>query len=207
MSARRSALVAAGIAALLSGCAVTINDYEKPRSAVAPVAHAPPPPGANAIDPIPTAIRRTTIIVRDIDTSLKLYRDVLGLKVNYDAPMTVSGPAFTQNGPPRPIRLVLLNGNDNWIGWIGLLQYTDDPKRPATPPPAYLGLGSHVIVTHVKDATAVCEGAAKVPGVRITAPLKLQEYPGRNGGPVIRVRGCQLFDPDGAYLELNEQVK
>lgn len=155
---------------------------------------------------IPTDIRRTTIIVTDIDASLKLYRDALGLKVNYDAPMSVSGPAFTQGGKPRPIRLVLLNGNDPWIGWIGLLQYTDNPKKPKPKMPKYLGPGSHVIVTGVKDAKAACEAALKVPGVRMTAPLKVATYPGRNGGAPISVLGCQFFDADGAYLELNQPM-
>ncbi len=33
---------------------------------------------------VPIDLRRTTLIVRDIDTSLRFYRDVLGLKVAYD---------------------------------------------------------------------------------------------------------------------------
>jgi catechol 2,3-dioxygenase-like lactoylglutathione lyase family enzyme len=169
-----------------------------------------PAPGPNTIfgpgAMAPIDIRRTTIIVADIDRSLKLYRDALGMQVNYDAPMTVSGPAFTQGGKPRPIRLVLLNANDPWIGWIGLLQYTDAKKmRPAKRDA--LGLGSHVIVTAVKDATKACQAAQAAPGVKITAPLKLQEYPGRNGGPPLKVIGCQLFDADGAYLELNQRAQ
>jgi catechol 2,3-dioxygenase-like lactoylglutathione lyase family enzyme len=156
---------------------------------------------------VPIDIRRTTIIVRDIERSLKLYRDALGMKVNYDAPMSVSGPAFTQNGPQRPIRLVLLNANDPWIGWIGLLQYTDAPERPATPAPQHLAPGSHILVTAVADAQAACAAAAAAPGVRMMAPLKIAEYPSRTpGGAPIRVLGCQFFDADGAYLELNQTL-
>ena len=62
-----------------------------------------------------------SLIVRDIENSLKLYRDVFGLKVNYDNLTTVSGPAFAKGIPGREIRLILLNGNDPWIGWIGLI--------------------------------------------------------------------------------------
>jgi catechol 2,3-dioxygenase-like lactoylglutathione lyase family enzyme len=174
------------------------------------LAQANPQPGPNTIfgpdAKTPIDIRRTTIIVADIDRSLKLYRDALGMSVNYDATMTVSGAAFTQGGKPRPIRLVLLNANDPWIGWIGLLQYTDG-KKMKPPKRDALGLGSHVIVTAVKDAEKACTAAQTAPGVKIMAPLKLQEYPGRNGGPTLKVSGCQLFDADGAYLELNQRVQ
>jgi catechol 2,3-dioxygenase-like lactoylglutathione lyase family enzyme len=156
---------------------------------------APPPGSATTIiappaERVPIDIRRITIIVRDMDRALRLYRDALGMKVNYDAAMNVSGPAFTQNGPPRPIRLVLLNANDPWIGWIG-----------------HLGPGSQIIVTAVADAEKSCAAAAASPGVRMIVPPKISVYPARSpDGPPIRVLGCQFFDADGAYLELNQAL-
>ena len=155
---------------------------------------------------IPTDIRRTTVFVRDMEAALALWQGVLGLQINYDAEMNVSGPAFTQNGPPRPIRLVLLNGDDPWIGWIGLIQYTDAPTEPETPLPEYLGPGSHVFVLNVDDADKRCAMAEALPGIRMMAPVKVATYPGRNGGPPISVKGCQFFDADGAYLELNQTL-
>ncbi|MCA3254206.1 MAG: VOC family protein [Alphaproteobacteria bacterium] len=153
---------------------------------------------------VPTDIRRITILVRDIDASLKLYRDVLGLKVNYDANITVSGVALPAGVPGNKTRLVLLNGNDPWVGWIGLMQYTDPPLPDTGPYPKRLGLGGHVIVTNTDDAVKRCEMAKKVPGVHFTAEARLQVYQGRNGGPDIRVMGCNFFDPDGTFFELNQ---
>jgi catechol 2,3-dioxygenase-like lactoylglutathione lyase family enzyme len=156
---------------------------------------------------VPIDIRRTTIIVRDIERSLKLYRDALGMKVNYDAGMNVSSPGFAQGGPPRPIRLVLLNANDPWIGWIGLIQYTDNPNRPRVRVPRVLGPGSHIMVAAVADAQKACDAAIAAPGVRMMSPTKVSEYPPRTpGAPNIRVLGCQFFDADGAYLELNQTL-
>jgi hypothetical protein len=43
---------------------------------------------------LPTDFRRLTILVRDMENSLKLYRDVIGLKLNYDQRLTVSGVAL-----------------------------------------------------------------------------------------------------------------
>lgn len=158
-------------------------------------------------EPVPTDIRRITILVRDIDNSLKLYRDVLGLKVNYDAEIEVSGVALPAGVPGNKTRLVLLNGNDPFIGWIGLMQYTDPPLPDPGPYPKRLGIGGHVIVTNTDDAKKRCAMAKQVPGVQFTAEPRLQTYPGRNGGPPIQVIGCNFFDPDGTFFELNQLLK
>jgi catechol 2,3-dioxygenase-like lactoylglutathione lyase family enzyme len=153
---------------------------------------------------IPTDIRRTTLIVRSIDNSLKLYRDVLGLKVNYDTEVTTSGVALPAGRPGAKARLVLLNGNDPWVGWIGLMEWKRPTLGPAKPYPRRMTYGGTVIVTNTDDVEGRCAAAAKVPGVTMTSPPRLQEYPGRGGGPVIRVKGCNFFDPDGTLIELNQ---
>lgn len=175
-----------------------------------PAAAAEAPKAAGVEKPatrVPTDIRRITILVRDIDASLKLYRDVLGLQVNYDVPVTVSGVALPAGVPGNKTRLVLLNGNDPWLGWIGLMQYTDPPLADPGPYPKRLGMGGHVIVTNTDDAVKRCAMAKQVPGVTFTSEPRLQEYPGRNGAPTIRVMGCNFFDPDGTFLELNQVLE
>jgi catechol 2,3-dioxygenase-like lactoylglutathione lyase family enzyme len=156
---------------------------------------------------LPTDIRRVTMIVRDMENSLKLYRDVMGLKVNYDAVLPMSGVALPAGEPGAKARLVLLNGNDPFIGWIGLMEWLD-PKLPDPGPyPRRMGIGGHVIVTNTEDIDRRCAEAAKVPGVTMTSPPKAQQYPGRNGAPPINVRGCNFFDPDGTLIELNQLLK
>jgi catechol 2,3-dioxygenase-like lactoylglutathione lyase family enzyme len=156
---------------------------------------------------VPTDIRRATIIVRDMDVSLKLYRDVIGLKVNYDTIVTTSGVALPAGPPGAKARLVLLNSNDPYIGWIGLMQWVD-PKLPDPGPyPKRMGPGGVVIVTNTDDVPGKCAAAAKVPGVTVTGPPREQVYPGRNGAPPIRVIGCNFFDPDGILIEMNQLQK
>jgi catechol 2,3-dioxygenase-like lactoylglutathione lyase family enzyme len=157
--------------------------------------------------PVPTDIRRTTIIVRDMESSLKLYRDVMGLKVNYDTVVTMSGVALPAGTPGAKARLVLLNGNDPFIGWIGLLHWTDPKLADPGPYPRRMGPGGIVIVTNTDDVPAKCAAAAKVPGVTVTGPPREQVYPGRNGAPPIRVIGCNFFDPDGILIEMNQLQK
>ncbi|MEM6584479.1 MAG: hypothetical protein AAF692_01865 [Pseudomonadota bacterium] len=81
-------------------------------------------------DRLPTDVRRSTIIVRNIENSLKLYRDVIGLEVNYDTTVTTSGVALPAGEPGATARLVLLNSNDPWVGWVGLMEWVD-PAIPA----------------------------------------------------------------------------
>lgn len=156
---------------------------------------------------VPTDIRRVTIIVRDMEASLKLYRDVMGLKVNYDANLPMSGVALPAGKPGAMARLVLLNSNDPYIGWVGLIQWVDPKLDDPGAYPKRMGPGGVVIVTNTDDVDARCAAAAKLPGVTVTGPPRLQEYPGRNGGPAIRVRGCNLFDPDGILIEMNQLLK
>jgi catechol 2,3-dioxygenase-like lactoylglutathione lyase family enzyme len=180
---------------MLAACATTSAPVPKSAAGVSKPAEA-----------VPTDIRRLTILVRDMETSLQLYRDVLGLKVNYDQQLTTSGVALPAGVPGNKVRLVLLNGNDTWVGWIGLMHYLDPPLPPA-PPITRLGIGGHVIVTNTDDAAKRCAMAKSVPGVRFTAEVREQIYPGRNGGPPIKVMGCNFFDPDNTLIELNQIVK
>lgn len=164
-------------------------------------------PGVTVAERVPTDVRRVTLIVRDMDKSLALYRDVLGLKVNYDTVVTTSGVALPAGEPGAKARLVLLNANDPFIGWIGLMQWVDPPLPDPGPYPKRMGPGGHIIVVNTDDVEGRCARAFVLPGVTKTADARMQEYPGRNGGPPIRVKGCNLFDPDGTLLEINQILK
>lgn len=167
----------------------------------------PASPGVTIADKVPTDVRRTTIIVRDMEKSLALYRDVIGLKVNYDTVVETSGVALPAGTPGAKARLVLLNANDPWVGWIGLMQWTTPPLPDPGPYPKRMGPGGIVIVMNTDDVDGRCTRAFKLPGVTKTADARLQVYPGRNGGPEIRVRGCNFFDPDGVLIEMNQILK
>lgn len=156
---------------------------------------------------LPTDIRRVTLIVRNIENSLKLYRDVMGMKVNYDSVLPMSGVALPAGEPGAQARLVLLNSNDPYIGWIGLMEWLSPRLRDPGPYPKRMGIGGVVIVTNTDDIATRCAAAANVPGVTVTAQVRDQAYPGRNGDLPIRVRGCNFFDPDGTLIELNQLLK
>lgn len=187
-----------GAALLLAACSARA---EKPQiSSSSPGVEKP-------AEALPTDIRRVTMIVRSMEDSLKLYRDVMGLKVNYDAVLPMSGVALPAGEPGAKARLVLLNGNDPFIGWIGLMEWVEPRLPDPGPYPKRMTIGGHVIVTNTQDVDRRCAEAAKVPGVTMTAPARAQQYPGRGGAAPINVRGCNFFDPDGTLIELNQMLR
>lgn len=192
-------LLLGGCVAGIDGATTTITSASTPAPAVRVAAGV-----ATPAEQVPTDVRRTTLIVRDMERSLALYRDVVGLRVNYDTVVETSGVALPAGVPGAKARLVLLNGNDPWVGWIGLMQWTDPPLADPGPYPTRMGPGGHVIVMNTDDVDGRCAAAARLPGITMTSPPRLQEYPGRNGGATIRVRGCNFFDPDGTLVEMNQ---
>ncbi|WP_166423639.1 VOC family protein [Paraglaciecola sp. 20A4] len=144
-------------------------------------------------------IRRTTFLVNDIDTSLKLYRDALGLNVIYD--QMINSPM--ENGETRKRRLVLLQANDTFIGALGLLQYIypEKPQRQEKfdePVP-----GDPIMVMNVSDLDTRWKSVEKSPKVAVIEAPHHVEYPRADGGK-IAVMVSMIRDPDGYWLEVNQ---
>ena len=157
-----------------------------------------------SIQTFPTDLRRVSLIVDDIEESLKLYRDVLEFQVNYDAEVTMSGVALPAGEPGAKARLVLISSNDSWVGWIGLLQWLDPKLDVPAAPRTRMGIGDALLVFNTEKVDEHCEAVEKLPGVNMTAPAGNTTYPAREGGKPIVVRTCYLFDRDGYFIELNK---
>jgi catechol 2,3-dioxygenase-like lactoylglutathione lyase family enzyme len=196
----KNVLWGVALAAMLAGCAHAADEAQ-------PTAAAAPAPQAAGVEKpkerLPTDVRRATLIVRDMEKSLALYRDVIGLQVNYDTTVQTSGVALPAGEPGATARLVLLNANDPWVGWIGLMEWVD-PPIPAGEYRKRMGPGDVVLILNTDDAAKRCEMVKGLAGITFTSEARLQTYPGRNGGPDIRVMGCNFFDPDGILIELNQ---
>lgn len=150
---------------------------------------------------IPVDLRRTTLVVRDIDKSLPLYRDGLGLNVIYDQ---LIGGGTNEDGSAKPptIRLVLLRANDTFIGVLGLMQRLDvtdapEPRFERAMP------GDPILVFNAKDLDTRWAQIKALPHVRVhTEPYRV-EYPGP-GGTTIPVMFSAVFDADGFFIEINQ---
>jgi len=168
---------------------------------------APVPAGAAPVpahERGPVDVRRTTLVVRSVDRALAFYRDALGLKVVYDQEIV---------RPPRPddaaqserrMRLALLRANDDFVGVIGLLEYT----APRLPEPALEpqrpGIGDVILVINAADLDQRFEKVRATPGVRVATEPYLTSYPAPDGKGTIPVRFSAVWDPDGYFVELNQ---
>jgi catechol 2,3-dioxygenase-like lactoylglutathione lyase family enzyme len=151
---------------------------------------------------VPVDVRRTTLVVRDIENSLPLYRDALGLKVVYDQ---FIGGGKDKDGKVTPptIRLVLLRANDQFIGAIGLMQRLNQPMLPAPTEFKKPNAGGMIMVINAKDLDTRWEKIKSTPYIKVdTEPYRI-EYPGPNN-TVIPVLFSGVFDPDGNFIEINK---
>jgi catechol 2,3-dioxygenase-like lactoylglutathione lyase family enzyme len=153
---------------------------------------------------IPVDVRRTTLIVRDVDRALAFYRDALGLHLVYDHEIVRPGRAEDPPGTQRKMRLALLRANDDFVGLIGLLEYTS-PRLPDRPNDAERpGVGEVILVINAVDLDQRFERVRATPGVRIASEPVLTEYPSADGKGTIPVRVSAVWDPDGNFIELNQ---
>jgi catechol 2,3-dioxygenase-like lactoylglutathione lyase family enzyme len=166
-----------------------------------PVASAAPVP-----DParVPIDLRRTTLIVRDMENSLRFYRDALGLRVVYDNVIRTPRTAPTDEAAERSLRLVFVQANDDFIGIIGLIEYRKPLKTPPAVVPDAFSIGTNVLLFNARDLDWTFARARAVPGVTIVEAPVETTYPGYDGKPPIPVRVSTLRDPDGFTIELNQ---
>jgi catechol 2,3-dioxygenase-like lactoylglutathione lyase family enzyme len=153
---------------------------------------------------VPVDVRRTTLIVRNVDRSLAFYRDALGLKLVYDREITRPPRENDPPGAERKMRLALLRANDDFVGVIGLLEYTS-PRLPDVPNEAERpGIGETILVINAKDLDQRFERVRATPGVRVASEPQLTDYPSPDGKGTIAVRVSAVWDPDGYFIELNQ---
>lgn len=166
-------------------------------AAVAPTRAEPVPEDQRiAVD-----FRRTTLVVRDIDQSLPLYRDGIGMRVVYDQ-LIGGGTDAEGRAIPPTIRLVILRANDSFIGQLGLMQRLD-----AEPPPRRENrralAGEAILVFNARDLDQRWAKIASLPHVTVSTAPERREYPAPGGG-VIPVMFSAVWDADGNFIEINQ---
>ncbi|MEZ5500894.1 MAG: VOC family protein [Steroidobacteraceae bacterium] len=151
---------------------------------------------------IPVDLRRTTLVVRDLDQSLRFYRDALGLTVIYD--QLLGGNPDAEGGPVAPTtRLALLRANDRFIGVLGLMQRLDTPAPPV-PPLAKAQAGQAILVINAADLDTRFTRIREAPGVTVFSDPKPIQYPSADGKGHIDVMFSAVWDPDGFFVEINK---
>ena len=152
----------------------------------------------------PTILRRSTLLVNDIETSLKLYRDVLGLEVIYDKNIPIAGPGLCTGVSDVMTRLVFLKSyKDQVVGVLALFSYIDKPFQQPPEIRASLKAGDSILMLNTKNVSEKIALIQEIPGVNVVRDGVIKKFPGTNGN-IITVLATGFFDPDGHFCELNE---
>ncbi|MGP1275484.1 MAG: VOC family protein [Caulobacterales bacterium] len=146
----------------------------------------------------PLDLRRTTLLVRNLEASLALYRDAMGMEVAYDQIIT------SRDGTSQS-RLVLLKANDDRIGMLGLWELANAGEAPPPDvPETGFRTGEIVLLFNTPELDTVFPAAAAVPGLTVMSEPTYREYPG--DGVTFQVMVSMLRDPDGHIVELNNLI-
>ncbi len=154
-------------------------------------------------DRLPLDLRRTTLVVRDMDRSLALYRDALGMRQSYDNLIRTPRDAESDAEAERALRLAFLQANDDFVGVLGLLEYRKPRKEQPVSDLAFEP-GTIVLVFNVNDLDQRWEDVVSVPGVEVLSEPEETSYPSYDGKGTIPVRVSVIRDPDGFIVELNQ---
>ncbi len=158
----------------------------------------------NSAPRVRSIVKRTTLIVRDMEKSRRWYEYVLGMKAWIDMPYTLSGKGIAAGKKGDVTHLVIMQADDPKIGMIGLLQWVD-PPLPAPEIPTTVGYGRPVFVVDTEDARENALRAAKLDTLVHTAEREFQVRGSR--GELRHILGCAIFDPDGHFFECNQLLK
>lgn len=149
-----------------------------------------------------SAMNRATIFVRDLDKSLQLYRDLLGLKIRVEA--LTEGERINQimGTEGLALRAVILQSGDSIVGNIGIYEIIGD-DRSTLPPPSDRNdtvTGDVAVVFATNDMDAITEQVRAAGYTLISPPMVL--YPREDAE--VQTREMLFRDRDGVLVNLIE---
>jgi catechol 2,3-dioxygenase-like lactoylglutathione lyase family enzyme len=152
-----------------------------------------------------TPLKRTAIIVRDMERSLAFWRDGLGLGVWVEGQAGRELPPLYRllGLPPCTTRWVILQSGDVDWGMVGLFESRDPaPRSLRLPRPQSVQRGEACLVFHSPDVRRIHRVARKL-GLQVLCPptrLALKAHG-------VESLEMTLRDPDGVLVNLIQNVK
>jgi catechol 2,3-dioxygenase-like lactoylglutathione lyase family enzyme len=140
------------------------------------------------------SIKRPTLIVRDLDQALAIYRDVLGFSMGFVKDMqadSYSRPVFRIPDHAQG-RFCTLNAGPDQPNALALIEVTG----VELPKPAHRPFMSTIVVHVPNDFDGVLAKLAAMPGVSMVPEAVLKTQDGRLG------REAAFIDPDGHLVVL-----
>ena len=151
-----------------------------------------------------TTVKRTTLIVRDIEVSSNWYEEVLDMSLYYDDTITLGGKGMAAGKKGDVTHLKIYKCSDPVIGMIGLLQWID-PELPAPEEiPTKVDFGNPTFVVDTDNVDEVYKKALTL-GTHIHSEPHEWSVRGADGN-MINFITMSVFDPDGYFYEINQRL-
>lgn len=149
-------------------------------------------------------VKRTTLMVRDMDRALEFYRDVLKADIWFDTPFTLSGEGLPIGKKGDELRLCIVKFAHDEIGMIGLMEFQEPPVE--VPEVSYdLGYGKPVFVVVADDAQCIHDRAVKH-GFKLRHAPREWSTTGAKG-ETKHFLSTNLWDADGHFFECNQVTR
>lgn len=155
--------------------------------------------------PLVTPLKRTAIIVRDLERSLTFYRDLLGMNLWIEGRAGAELPALHQllGMPPCTTRWVILQSADIDWGMVGLFELTHpEPEDDVHANRSRVNRGEACLVFHTPDVERIHRGAQEL-GLTVLCPPTRLEL--RQHG--VASLEMTLRDPNDVLVNLIQNVK
>jgi len=154
-----------------------------------------------------TVLRRASLFVRDMERTLRFYREVFGLETYIDRIIDLTIlPDFPLGTPGRGgnMRFVILKGWDPLIGMLGFMEVCDPPlSDPGLP--ERLGHAQPALVLETRDIAHIAATTPRAGGRVVMAP-KTGRNLGDAAGNFIPAEVMFVRDPDGHFLEIFQAI-
>lgn len=149
-------------------------------------------------------VRRTTLIVRDVEQSAKWYEHVVGMSRFYEGEVVLSGMGMAAGKKGDRTHLIIMRCEHLEIGMIGLLQWVEPPLPAPAEIPTSVGYGNPTFVVASDDAREALRRARAL-GSHIHSEPHEWSIMGAEG-EMKHFVSVSVFDPDGYFYEFNQQV-
>jgi catechol 2,3-dioxygenase-like lactoylglutathione lyase family enzyme len=149
-------------------------------------------------------VRRTTLIVRDVERSARWYEQVVGMTRWHEGEVVLSGEGLAAGKKGDRTGLIIMQCEHPDIGMIGLLQWLDPPLPAPKEIPKSVTYGNPTFVCASDDCREVLRRAQEQ-GTHIHAGPHEWSVMGP-GGVMRHFVSVSVFDPDGYFYEFNQAL-
>jgi catechol 2,3-dioxygenase-like lactoylglutathione lyase family enzyme len=149
---------------------------------------------------IVTPLMRSTHFVRDMDESLKLYRDILGLRVRFEQTFKSEEWDKILGIGGKTVRVVHLQSGDGVVANVGLFQFVGETQPPAPEPRTFVKTGDAALVFVTSDIFNINEKVKAAGYFIISEPIVLFPQEGEDSQAYESI----FFDRDGILVNLTQ---